>query len=209
MPLKTVVPYTLMVDRTTGYVQAIKPLNPSTVAPGTALTQSFLVQYVIGREGFDRDTVKTNYRKVALLSAGRARSSYLQQMQVSNPRSPLVLYPRGTSVDVRVKSVSPIGPNVALVRFDTVRTDAGGRAGAPGQWIAVVHYRYSGEPMSLEDRFVNPLGFEVTSYRRDSEAVSPAPEVEAAVQPAEAVVESASRPSPLIDSSPTAPEARQ
>lgn len=170
-PLKTVEPYTLLVDKTTGYVQALKPLDPAAIAPDTALTQSFLVQYVIAREGFDLATVNVNYRKVALLSSGRARSSYLTGMQVNDRHSPLVEYPRGTIIDATVKSVSPVGSDVALVRFDTVRTDPGGQRQAPQPWIAVVRYRYSGEPLSLEDRFVNPLGFQVVSYRKDLEAL--------------------------------------
>lgn len=177
-PLKTVVPYTLLVDRTTGYVQVLKPLDPGKVAPDAALTQSFLVQYVIARESFDLATIKQNYRKVALFSAGSARSSYLIQMQVSNPASPLATYPRGTVVDTRVKSVSPVGQDAALVRFDTARTDPGGGAQQAASWIALVRYHYSTGPMSLDDRFVNPLGFQVVSYRRDPEAL---PELDAAL----------------------------
>lgn len=172
-PLKTVEPYTLMVDRTTGYVQALKPLDQAKVAPDSALTQSFLVQYVIAREGFDMATLNANYRKVALFSADTARTSYLQQMQVSNPASPLVVYPRTSTVDVQVKSVSPIGANAALVRFDTVRSDAGAQPQPPSSCVAVIRYRYSTAPMSLDDRFVNPLGFQVTSYRKDQEVLTP------------------------------------
>jgi type IV secretion system protein VirB8 len=174
MPLKTVEPYTLMVDRTTGYVQALKPLDRATITPDAALTQSFLVQYVIGREGFDMATANANYRKVALFSADAARTSYLQQMQVSNPESPLVLYPRNTAIDARVKSVSQLGPNTALVRFDTMRSDAGAQPKPVGSWVAVVRYHYSNAAMSVDDRFVNPLGFQVVGYRRDPEAL-PAP----------------------------------
>jgi len=184
MPLKTVEPYTLMVDRTTGYVQALKPLDKATVAPDAALTQSFLVQYVIAREGFDMATLNANYRKVALFSSGAARTGYLQTIQVSNPQSPVVLYPRSTVIGARVKSVSPIGNNAALVRFDVVRTDAGAQPQPASPWVAVVRYRYSTEPMKLEDRFVNPLGFQVTSYRRDPEAVLPSAATPPAAAPA-------------------------
>lgn len=172
-PLKTVEPYTLMVDRNTGYVQALKPLDPAKVAPDAALTQSFLVQYVQAREGFDIATLNTNYRKVALFSADAARNSYIQAMAASSRTSPLALYPRTTILDVRIKSVSPVGPNAAMVRFDTARTDQGGQAQPPSSWVAVIRYRYSGQPMSLEDRFVNPLGFQVLGYRRDAEALPP------------------------------------
>lgn len=173
MPLKTVEPYTLMVDRTTGYVQALNPLEAARIAPDTALTQSFIVQYVTARESFDLATLNANYRKVALTSAGTARSNYLAGIQVSNPESPLALYPRTTIIEVRVKSVSPIGKDVALVRFDTLRTDAGAQPQPPYSWVVVIRYRYSGEPMKLEDRLINPLGFQVTGYRKDPEAIPP------------------------------------
>jgi type IV secretion system protein VirB8 len=162
-----------MVDRTTGYVQALKPLDQATIAPDAALTQSFLVQYVLAREGFDMATLNANYRKVALFSADSARSSYLQQMQASNPASPLVLYPHSSTVDVQVKSVSPLAKGAALVRFDTVRADSGAQPQPPQSWAAVVRYRYSTAPMTLEDRFVNPLGFQVISYRKDAEVLNP------------------------------------
>lgn len=171
LPLKTVEPYTLLVDRHTGYVQALRPLNPEQISANTALTQSFLVQYVIAREGFAIDTIQDNYRKVALWSGEVARSQYLTVMQPGHPDNPLVRYPRSSTVDVRVKSVSPIAPNVAMVRFDTQRRDANGRALPPNSWAAVIRFAYSGEPMSLEDRFINPLGFRVLRYRRDAEAL--------------------------------------
>jgi type IV secretion system protein VirB8 len=182
-PLKTVVPYTLLVDRNTGFVQALEPLDPAKVSPDAALTQSFLVQYVIARESFDIDTLQADYRKVGLWSAETARSGYVADMQVSSPQSPLVLYPRTTVVETRVKSVSAVGRNVAMVRFDTVRRDAGGRVEPPHAWVAVIRYRYSGEPMRLEDRMVNPLGFQVLRYRRDAEALPPPPPPAPAVSP--------------------------
>jgi type IV secretion system protein VirB8 len=204
-PLKTVEPYTLLVDRTTGYVQALKPLDADKVAPDTALTQSFLVQYVIARESFDIDTVQVNYNKVASWSAEQARSGYLSSVQVSNPQSPLVVYPRTTVIETRVKSVSPLGQNVALVRFDTIRRDAGGQVQAPQSWVSVIRYRFSGEPMKLEDRFVNPLGFRVLRYRRDPESAPPPQAV--AVAPAAGPVEVVSGSSTTVTTTTTAPPA--
>ena len=182
LPLKTVEPYTLMVDRHTGFVQALDPLDPARISGDTALTQSFLVQYVAAREGFDVAALQTNYRKVALWSAETARSSYLAGMQATNPESPLTLYPRTSTVEVRVKSVSPLGRNVAMVRFETQRRDAGGQVQPPRDWAAMIRYRYSGEPMRVEDRFVNPLGFQVLRYRRDAEALSPAANDQSAIE---------------------------
>jgi type IV secretion system protein VirB8 len=174
MPLKTVEPYTLLVDRQTGFVQALRPIDAERIAPDRALTQSFLVQYVIARESFDIDSLQDNYRKVALWSSGQARAAYVAGAQISNPESPLARYPRATIVETRVKSVSPVGGDVAMVRFETRRRDPGGAAGPPSAWVAVIRYRFTGEPMSIEDRFVNPLGFQVVRYQRNPEAPPPA-----------------------------------
>ena len=204
-PLKTVQPYTLLVDRTTGYVQALNPLDPQRISDDAALTQSFLVQYVIAREGFEIDALETNYRRVGLWSADQARGDYVSAMQASNPNSPINLYPRTTVIDVRVKSVSPVGDHAAMVRFDTIRRDAGGHVSPPSAWVAVIRYRYTGAPARLEDRFVNPLGFEVVRYHRDAEAL-PAPEpqaVTATVPVPTAVVPVA--PSAVIPSVPGGP----
>lgn len=175
-PLKTVEPYTLLVDRQTGFVQQLKPLEAGTIGRDKALTQSFLVQYVIAREGYDIDILQSDYRKVALWSAGTAREDYLSAIQVSNPESPLARLPRSSLVGVEVKSVTPLGGDSAMVRFDTQRRDANGHSWPAQPWVAVVRYSYSGEPMSVADRMINPLGFKVTSYRKSAEAlVQPEP----------------------------------
>lgn len=127
MPLKTVEPYTLLVDRTTGFVQALKPLEVEQISPDRALIQSMLVQYVIARESFDIATLKADYQKVGHWSADQARTDYLNAMQASNPLSPLARYPRSSIVVTRVKSVSRLTDDSALVRFDLVRRDAGGQ----------------------------------------------------------------------------------
>lgn len=185
-PLKTVEPYTLMVDKQTGFVQALKPLEPARVAGDTALTQSFLVQYVIARESFDINALQTNYRKVALWSADSARSRYIAAMQPGFADSPLNRYPRSTVVETQVKSVTPMGQGAAMVRYDTRRIDQGGQAQLLDSWVAVIRYRFSGEPMQVEDRYINPLGFQVTRYRRDPEAIVKQPEPSPSPNPATA-----------------------
>lgn len=173
MPLKTVEPYTLLVDRQTGNVQALKPLDQQTTTPDDALVRSFLAQYVIAREGFDIDALKDSYRKVALWSDGEARSRYIAGMQVSNPASPLAALPRRAVVAVEVRSISSLNARTALVRFTTTRADPGGQPQAPQYWAAIVTYKFSTARMSAADRLVNPLGFQVQRYRRDAEMVAP------------------------------------
>lgn len=171
MPLKTVEPYTLLVDRQTGNVEALAPLDSQIIAPDAALTRSFLVQYVIARESYSADSLQQDYRKVALWSEGDARRRYINQMQANNPSSPLAYLPPRAALTTQIQSVSSLSANTSLVRFTTQRIDPGAQAQAPQHWAAVISYQFSGASMSEEDRLLNPLGFQVTRYRRDAETL--------------------------------------
>ncbi|MFM9935983.1 MAG: virB8 family protein [Novosphingobium sp.] len=174
-PLKTVVPYTILVDRQSGYAETIKGLAPGPLNQDSAIAQAAIVQYVIARETFDASDLRTNYEKTALWSDGPTRATYRHLFLRDNPDSPLKLYPATTVVSTTVKSVTMPRPGSATVRFDTTRHDLGAAGGERRSWTAVIDYRFSGAPMRMEDRFVNPLGFQVTHYRRDAEDTVPVP----------------------------------
>jgi type IV secretion system protein VirB8 len=177
-PLKTVVPYTLLVDRTTGYTQTLEGLHPQTTKPESALTQSMLAQYVVARESFDIISVKDQYRRVGLWSAAEARRDYLALMPASNPRSPMNIYPRSAVLDANVSSVDTGRSGKARVRFTTERRDTAATAPERTWWVAEIDYKFSAEPMNAADRLDNPLGFSVTRYRRFQENPPvPAPEL--------------------------------
>lgn len=171
IPLKTVEPYTLLVDRQTGNVEALAPLDTQVIAPDSALTRSYLVQYVIARESFTFDTVQDDYRKISLWSDSRVAQLYHRQMEASHPNSPLAYLPAGSVIATEVKSVSSLGENRAMVRFVTRQSDQAGRAQAAQHWVAIINYSFTAADMSEADRYVNPLGFQVTGYRRDAETL--------------------------------------
>lgn len=171
MPLKQIEPYTLLVDRQTGNVEALTPLDEQLVAPDAALTRSHLAQYVIARESFDRANVQRDYQKTMLWSAGEERQRYGNRMASANPLSPFSQLPPGTSVSTEIASISNLSDSSAMVRFVTTRTDRTGRTLPPEHWAAIINYTFSGARMSESDRLINPLGFQVTRYRRDLETL--------------------------------------
>ena len=169
-PLKTVVPYTILVDRQTGYVTTLDPSRPAALGADQALTRSMLVQYVVAREGFSFAQVRADYRKVMSWSSGPARAAYARDMSSSNPDGPLARYSRWSVIEIVPKSVSELSDKSSMVRFDVVRSDGDGRTAPPVAYAAVVDHRFLPREMTVEERFLNPLGFEVTRYRRDPEA---------------------------------------
>jgi type IV secretion system protein VirB8 len=193
-PLKSVTPIPLLVDRQTGFVQTLKSDGRSEIRADAALTQSLLAQYVIARESYNIASVSADYRKTMLWSADEARADYASLMPRQNPLSPLNLYPRSSTLETTISSVSPLSPQVYLVRFTTTRHDLGVRLSQPHHWAAVLTFRFIDAPMKLEDRLANPLGFQVIRYHRDEEGVSA--EVVAAASQTENVIETSSQSAP-------------
>jgi len=169
VPLKSTSVVPVLVDRQTGFVQVLNKDGTQTLRADTALTRSMLAQYVAAREGFDITTLSHDYRRVMLWSGGQARTEYAALMPAENPQSPLKVYPRTALVAVNIESVSDLGPHTALVRFTTTRMDQGGGS-ALNYYAAVITYQFSDQPLRVEDRLINPLGFQVTRYRRSDEA---------------------------------------
>ena len=58
-----------------------------------------------------------------------------------------------------------------MVRFVTTTINPDGRSQPRQHWVAIVDYRFVGAAMSEADRYINPLGFQVTAYRRDAETL--------------------------------------
>lgn len=172
VPLKTVVPYTITVDRQTGAAQLARGVALGPMAENEALVQSALAQYVIARETLDATDLAANYRKVGLWSAGTARSDYLRAMDRNNPASVLLGATAATEIATTIRSITLMSPTTALVRLSTDRRDGDGPV-ARMDYAAVLQFGFTGGPLSMEDRLLNPLGFQVTHYRRDAESASP------------------------------------
>lgn len=174
LPLKEVVPYTLLVDRTSGYVETVRGLKLGSLPEDEAVTNAFLAQYVLARETVDTLDLKDRYRRVALWSEGAARADYVDSYKLDNPEGVLATLGPDTRVNVIVKDIILSSRDSAAVRFDTVRRSADG-IGLTETWRAVLTFRYSGAPMRTQDRLINPLGFQVLAYRRDAETMGEAP----------------------------------
>lgn len=175
VPLKTSVPYVIELERSTGYVQAARRAEPGTLSASEAVRQSNLYHYVLARETIDAADIAANYERTVAWSTGAARAAYLALWDASSPDSLVGRYPVGTIVQAAIKGVSPLGPGSALVRFSTTARDPAGGKAPPQHWQAVIAYRYAARPLEPPERFLNPLGFEVTSYRRDPDLVSETP----------------------------------
>lgn len=171
VPLKSVEPYVLTVDRQTGAVEAATSLKNGQLTQNEAVIQAQLAGYVIARETFDATDLAQQYRRVQVMSSPAVRSAYVSQMAPSNPSSPLKTLNRGDTVSIDIRSVSLIADGAGLVRYTATRTAEGAGTGQSTNHVAAISFGFSGRPLRQADRYDNPLGFQVTRYRTDAEGV--------------------------------------
>ena len=172
LPLKEFAPYVVTVDKHTGYLEVTRGLRPGPMARSEALTIANIVRCISARETFDATDYRVTYRYVGLCMAGRALAAYRRLHATNNPQSPPQLYGYDTIVRAEIRSVNLLSPTTALVSFRTI-VESGGREAAVHDWRGAVTFGYTDKEMSMADRFINPLGFQITSYRRDPDLLAP------------------------------------
>jgi len=175
LPLKSFEPYLVEVDKNTGYIEVKSGLTrPANLTEQEAVTQASVVRYIRNREGYDPYAIEEKFGIAALLSTGAAARELQALYSAANPQNPAKVYGKLKRVLVDVKSVSFPNSSTAIVRFST--TERSETEAIDRHWISVVRFRYTDTPVKNEWRFENPLGFQVTSYRRDQETVTPGSE---------------------------------
>ena len=96
---------------------------------------------------------------------GRALDAYRRQHDQSNENAPPVLYGYDGIIRVEIGSVNLLTETTALVSFRTVLEFE--NRSVVNHWRAALTFGYRDTELSMRDRFINPLGFQISSYRRD------------------------------------------
>lgn len=171
LPLKEYAPYVVEVDKSTGHIETMRPLALAAASPSEAIVEANLVRYVIARETYDPADLKQRYDEVLRLSSGDARADWRRLWTPDAPTNPAIAYGWGTRIRVTVKAVSLLKADTAALRYMLTRTDDRTGASTTSHWVAIVAFGFSEKPMRVRDRWDNPLGFEVSSFRADQEAL--------------------------------------
>jgi len=169
MPLKSVEAFVLRVDDATGAVDVVTRVRDQEVSYGEVVDKYWLNLYVLNRESYDYGTIQATYDATALLSSPEVQREYLATFEGPAARDKVLA--NHAKIVVTVRSITPDGAGrTALVRFTTQKRSANGPE-PESNLVAMIGYRYVHAPISEQDRRVNPLGFQVTSYRVDAETV--------------------------------------
>lgn len=169
-PLKTVEPYVIRVDKSSGETQVMTALKgPQPRTYEDAVNRYFISQYVRLREGWLNDAARENAYTVMLTSDQAESARYLNSVQANNKSAPSNIYSDKGFVSISIRTISFLSPTVAQVRYTKIIT-FGQNTPIAQNWNAILTFRYTTAPEHERDRNINPLGFQVVNYRSDPEA---------------------------------------
>ncbi|MGC4012266.1 MAG: type IV secretion system protein, partial [Pseudomonas sp.] len=178
LPLKERTPFIVMADPYTGNVQAsrlVPDVMDRQITGNEALTRANVDRYVLARESFDVEQfggALGGWRQVNLMSSAPVAQAYRLLYDKNNPASPAALYGRGAALRVRLLSTVLVRSGKgefrgATVRFQRFIYDKKSGATQPlDNKLATLEFEHRHDlKFDDRDRDLNPLGFQVVSYR--------------------------------------------
>ncbi len=169
-PLKTVEPYVIRVDKSSGETEIVTALKgPQPRSYDDAVNRYFIAQYVRLREGWLSDAARENAYTVMLMSDQAEGGRYLGSVESNNKNAPSNIYGEKGYISISIRTISFLSSSVAQVRFTKIITIVQNTPVAQN-WNAIMTFKYTTAPEHEKDRNINPLGFQVVNYRSDPEA---------------------------------------
>ena len=229
LPLKEKVPYLVMADAYTGtstFARLTNDINYQSVTASEAINKSNVAHFVLARESYDYSRIGDgDWKTVHVMATNNVTAEYRAVHANNKPDSPFKLYGNAKAIRTKILSITLLGdsnksvvtdakgvpvkgaPTSASVRIQRVLFEkATGEIQLLDSKIITMEFSYNPNlKMTDEGRVLNPLGFQVTSYRADndfSEAPpaeyqrAAAPVAAPVAQPAETLVPGAIPPAP-------------
>ncbi|HED7986346.1 TPA: type IV secretion system protein [Campylobacter coli] len=169
-PLKTIEPYVIRVDNTTGMVDILTMLDEKEIKANEALDKYFISQYVKAREGYYYELLNQDYLLTQLMSSEKVANEYRAWYEGENARDQILK--NSNEVNVQILSIvlgNSNGVKTSTIRAKIITKNLNTRGLSESTKVITLSYDYILAKASEENRILNPLGFKVTNYRIDEE----------------------------------------
>jgi len=170
-PLKSVEPFVIQVDQRSGITQTVDPLTVRELTANEAVNNFFIVQYIRSRESYSTLDYGRNYNIVRIMSdKDNVYPPFVAEQDPNNPQSNTAVLGTTGIRTVKFESISYLNPQLVQVRL--LIEEKGPNIGYIQQHkIALLQFEYVKMSLTTEERYINPLGFRVKSYRVDEDVL--------------------------------------
>ena len=165
-PLKEVRPMLVTLKEKGEQVVRIEPITRNEKAT-TLLMETLSRQYVTLRETIDLQTEDVRWKQLSLMTGPQLNDEFMSLMKPENQDSPFKKrLDDNVTREVEIlssTSLAPSAPNIFQVEWIS-RDRHKGQVIGQGHWISTLTVSLEPHEVSLEDQYINPIGFNVTHY---------------------------------------------
>jgi type IV secretion system protein VirB8 len=171
-PLKGVEPFLIQVDSKSGITQLVDPVSVKEITGLEAVNNYFIVQYIRARENYNSRDITRNFATIRVMSSADTGvyNQFKREVNPSNPGSAVARLGSSGTRNIKFKSITYLKPNHAQIRLLVEETAANGGT-LQFHKIVTMIFEYKKLELTNEERYINPLGFHVTEYRVDEDAL--------------------------------------
>jgi len=157
MSSKSLDPYIIEVEEKTGIATVVTQLTAQNFTGDQAVRRYFINTFVHAANGYDPKTYKQDLEIVRLLSSPGVYSDFRSRI---NPKE---LGPE-SSYEVRIKSIQFPDPNTAQIRTSRQIKLPNTDPKMKDEIITMGFYFSPEMNLTMEERLINPLGFQINKY---------------------------------------------
>jgi type IV secretion system protein VirB8 len=157
MSSKSLEPYVIEVEEKTGIATVVDQLTAQNFTGDQMIRKYFINAFIHAASGYEPKTYKQDVEKVRLFSVPGVYSDFRNRI---NARE---LGP-DSHIDVRIKSVQFTDGNNAQIRIMRQISDGSSDVKIKDEIITFGFYFVPEMNLTMEERLINPLGFQVNKY---------------------------------------------
>lgn len=163
MSSKSLEPYVIEVESKTGIATIVNQLTAQNFTGDQVIRRYFINQFIQAASGYDPKTYKQDVDKIRLFSTPDVYNEFRARI---NARELGV----DSKIEVRIKSVQFTDANTAQIR--TLRLISNNDKTSTKDEIITMNFFFTDLNLTMEERLINPLGFQVSKYAIADEVFS-------------------------------------
>ncbi len=169
MASKSLVPYVIEIEEKSGIPTVVEQLNESHFTADVSLKRYFIYSFLSAAEGYNPGTFRDDYKKLSLFSTPAVFRQIQSKINPRNPNSPAAKIGNRGIIEVAIKSLIFQTPTSVTIRYRLKNIGSVSGFANNRDMIAEMEFRFANLTLSQADRYINPLGFQVTKFLSDQE----------------------------------------
>ncbi len=156
MASKSLEPYVIEVEQKTGVPTVVEQMTTQHFTGDQMIRKYFINQFVHAASGYDPRTYKMDVDKIRLFSVPAVYGEFKNRINAKELGVE-------STIEVRIKSIQFPNPNTAQIRL-VRQINMDGFTSVQKDEVITMNFYFANVDLTMEERLINPLGFQVSSY---------------------------------------------